>query len=259
MVHILSEVIQTFNLKMPALFPAAAYDAIYDRAFSKYQRERTSGKVTDDFIWQQFLRSWAAVAYRFRASFEHSHEYIKVIEPYRYSLTAIDTETQYAQERELFNFFVSSLSTIESLYYSLYFIGAFADPTIFDYDPLKPKMLKGITPVPTSEKYEKYGRKVGTPEATTLSQQLSVLISASQYTELKQVRNPLAHSIVPIRTNWVHVVESVYEGTSSSSSGTKWLHDIPLNLDTTATRHSWLAQRLEAIIRATDMFTLSRF
>lgn len=255
----LPQVIQTFNLKMPAQFPAALYDAIYDRVFRKYQGDRASGKVAEDFVMQQFLRSWAAVAYRFRASFEHSNEYIKVIEPYRYTLTAIDTETQYAQERELFNFFVSSLSTIESLFYSLYFVGAFADPTIFIYNPLNPKMLKDIKPVLTSRKFEAYERKVGTPEAKTLSQELTVLLSASQDTEMKGIRNPLAHSIVPIRTNWVHVVESVYKGASSSSSGTKWLNDIPLDLDTIATRHSWLAQKLEAIIRATDMFTLSRF
>jgi len=98
---------------MPPDFAAAPYRAIHARI--------TATIPTTHLAWSHYAAGWTALAYRFRACAEHDTALTQSI---RWAGAVPPPNERYVQERERFGFFVTGVSAIESLCYSLFAIGA---------------------------------------------------------------------------------------------------------------------------------------
>jgi len=87
---------------------------------------------------QMFAGAWNAVRYRYLACVEHDQSFTSSIQQ---QLTPLE---RYHQERDLFGFFVSGLSTIESLCYGLYAVASIIEPAGFAIRTQQD--LRGVTP-----------------------------------------------------------------------------------------------------------------
>lgn len=188
--------------------------------------------------WTQFAGSWNAVAIRFLSCVEHD---VKFTESIKKAGNSPPHPERYFQERELFGFFVTGLSTIESFCYGLYAIGSILKPLDFPFQ--KPKDMKNVTPEDTFERFKnKYkGEKI------TLA--LNQLIDSSEYKEWKEIRNILAHRIAPGR--------SFHHG-GSHHGETLWIKGIQIDNNTTVSRRKWLAKTFSNILQEAKDFTDSQ-
>jgi hypothetical protein len=159
----------------------------------------------------------------------------------------------YNQERELFGFFVTGWSAIESLCYALFAIGAMIDRKRFPI--LTQKDMRTIEPGKTTSKYYSAFNK------TLLTESLRKTTTSQEYKDWKEIRNVLLHRITPSRNIAIRMevsdnpptIESVY------SKGVSWWQEIPLDEATTAERRSWLAKTLGEVLHAAETFTTQRF
>jgi len=241
---------------MPAIFPMLPYEAIHKRVVS-------SSRCSDDFKREQFNGSWRAIAQRFRSNWQHSEKFTRITK--QFAFKPLDSEHQYAQERELFGFFVSSLAAFESFCYSLYVIGSFLDATIFRFvDSSKPNDLRNITPKTTLAAYAAFFQANNISTSGSIVDELKKVIDKppqpqTPYQELEEVRNILIHRIIPTRINVVKFTENLYLGTSTTEQASLWVNGIPLDKQTTRSRQKWLAVTLKSCLEAAEAFTRNSF
>lgn len=206
----------TIGLIMPKVFPVEPYESIHKRIVKKKDDYRKS--------WNQYAGAWSAVGYRFLSCNNHDKAFTESI---KRAGNAPPPSERYIQESNLFGFFVSGLSTIESLLYGLYAIASIIKVEEFPIDTFKD--LKSITPENTKEKFK--------AEFTNLSitDFLKILIDDKNYNykEWKDIRNILAHRTSQGRHFFVG---------GNHSGNALWIKEVHINDKTTSKRFKW--QRL---------------
>lgn len=157
------------GIPMPIDFPRQDYEAIHRHCWPRIP-------PSQDWRWVQFILAWHAVAYRFAAMAEHD-------EGYRIAFPGTNLIDRYKQERELFGFFVTGLSTLEAYAYGTHLLLAIVYPEIFPTDN-----LRNIKPRNTRKCFED-SRMPSEPLIDTFA----TLVTDPQFNEWEAVRNVLAH------------------------------------------------------------------
>jgi hypothetical protein len=225
----------TIGIVMPADFAVAPYEAIHARI--------TATLPTTHRAWSHYAGGWNALAYRFRACAEHDTAFTLSL---RRAGKAPRPNERYVQERELFSFFGTGLSAIESLCYSLFAIGSMLN--LKEFNLIEPGHLKAINPKKTTEQFS----KVFPNEAITTN--LAGMISDANYEEWCDIRNILAHRSAPGR----HFTRSIPpQPLDEQVLWGEWA--IPIDETTTRTRRAWLATTLRNLLSVTDAFTTHHF
>jgi len=221
-----NKTISTIGLEMPADFPSEPYEAINARLV----------KMKDPFpeSWSQFTGGWRAVAIRFLSCIEHDKNFTLSVKKFT---NAPQQPGRYIQERELFGFFVTGLSTIESLCYSLYAIASILDQNNF---PITERELRNVYPETVCLKFYDYYNN------ENITNELKKLINSQNYKEWKNIKNILAHRSVPGR--------HFYSGGEYNGKAL-WIDRIEINENTTASRLQWLKNKITTLINAINVFT----
>jgi len=221
-----------FDLTFPDDYPAAGLASIH-----VHLSERTP-TATETTEWKEWSSALNGVMYRFLAFSEH-HEKLAA------SLTDSPSPPQperYRQEKWLFAFFFEGLSSLECLYFGLYFIGVMAEPTRFN--------------VNRNRRDIKIGRVANWYSAAypleVLSQRLASVAASGDLQEWRDVRNFLSHRGAPGRT--------FYDG-GPEGGQVDW--NLPIRRVDVSTilepadlqrRRTWLAGTLTEISEAANAF-----
>lgn len=219
------------GLVAPRDFAVAPYKAIHSRVCTK--------KDAYPHSWNQYAGAWSAVAYRFLSCAAHDKAFSESI---HWAGDAPPQSERYNQERELFNFFMAGLATIESLYYGLFAIASMVDAQMFPITT--PKDMRSITPERTTCQF----KKVFPKESITVA--LEQVTTAQDFLDWKEIRNILAHRSVPGRIIRLQVGTSAHH-----RSAALWAKGIQIDKNTTASRRKWLAKAIADLLNATDDFT----
>lgn len=221
-----SIMLSTIGIEMPTCFPIKPYEVIHSRI----------EKNKDDFpkSWNQYAGAWNAIAYRFLSCSNYNFEFISLIK--RAGNSPVPTE-RYKQEKCLFGFFVTGLSTIESFCYGLYAIASMINSSYFPID--KAKHLRKIKIENTSKKF-----KCVYPNEK-ISEILSKLIEDPAFQKWKEIRNILAHRLAPVR--------HFFTGGDQNGEAL-WLNGIQINENTTSYRYEWLSETLTSILNNAELF-----
>jgi len=216
--NILSDPLITVGIIMPQDFPQTKYEAIHQHCQPKIE-------ANPDEKWDEYMFAWNAVAYRFSALAEHD-------EKFRSAFSGTGAKDRYIQERELFGFFVTGLSTIEAFSYGLYFLLSVEHPDSFPVDNRRAITVKKTTGC----------LRAALPDEP-LTPRLEDLLIDQTFISWEEIRNVLAHRGAPGRN------------ISLGSSEDTWkLEDIPINPDLTKSRREWLAGLLNELFDKTYLF-----
>jgi hypothetical protein len=209
---------------MPPDFPAEPYESIQQRVSVDLGESHPEPR-------KLFAGGWNAVRYRYLACTEHDRDFTHSIQQERTHLE------RYHQERDLFGFFVTGLSTIESLCFALYAIGSIVKPNEFPIGT--DRNLREITPARTARQFAESFQ--GEPLTTALEQ----LTNSGEFAEWSRLRNVLAHRTTPGR--------GIYVG--GPQHGTIEWAGINLDDETTPSRRRWLSEVVRGLLEAGDLFT----
>jgi hypothetical protein len=219
---------------IPEDFPLDVYNKILNRVDKKYYPVNTI-----DSLGEQFYDAWQAVGYRFFTCVEHDIAFTASIE--RAGSRPAERMEHYIQERELYGFFVTGLTIIESFYYGCYIIAAIIDSIGFPVD--RPEKIK------VDETADRYLDNF--PEES-ITHQLDNLRKDVAYKDWKNTRNILAHRTTPQRVNEINL----WPSQTNPTVGVTWSTDkILLNKNTTTIRRTWLAATVTRLICELDTFT----
>lgn len=223
---------------MPSAFPDALFEAVKDRIIAKMptpspERENLSGGHN-------------GVRYRLRACADYSEEFIECV---RRVGDAPPPEDRYQQERQLFGFFVSGISALDSFNFFIYFAAAHLQPAYFPTE--RPGHTKAIARKPTADAF---GKRFPGEVITTA---LNNLVDDPKLKEWDEFRNVLAHRAAPGRRIYVSF------GTSSPDPAAEWKIDpagnLKIDADLTPPRLEWLATTLAVLAVAADQFAHKHF
>lgn len=224
------------DIAMPTDFASEAYDSVYERlaAIFAYQQPQPPS-------WPEYSAAWQGLAYRFQSCDEHDQAFTESIN--RFGVTPPPLE-RYRQERELFGFFVTGLSSIECICYSLFSVGSLLTPDEF---PLAAEAeMREVSPGTTLRRF----RVAFANESVT--HVLAQILGEQQYHDWKNARNVLSHRSHPGRNISVTV--------GGPPHTARWaVQAIPIDVHTTASRRKWLASTLGNVLKETDVFTANRF
>jgi len=181
------------NFMPPKDFPQESFQEFGKCASGLLPAALSDEALSDPLQRQyQFVRSWQAARFRYRACCEANDEFKSLFanatELFREWNS--DEEHWYKIERYLYTFFTNGLSVFESFGFCLYFIGNAIAPLKFVHvkDPRK------ITLKVTSEAFG-----AAFPN-TAITDRLVRLRKDSQFCELDSIRNILAHRISGMRS-----------------------------------------------------------
>jgi hypothetical protein len=217
------------SLWMPRDFAIDSYKSVKSHVLSQGNPD----------LVEEFNAAWNALAYRYRSCHEHDRKFTNSVS------SAGDAPRQperYAQERELFGFFIAGYAAIESLCYGLFAIGSILKPEYFKM--ATECQRKGINPGNTAKQF------CGQFHKHRISTVLKQLTRSSEFDEWDKTRNVLIHRTHPARA-FYHVPDMAPPPTTARGLNT------PMVIDpqTTASRRAWLAGRIHELLNAADEFT----
>lgn len=193
----------------------------------------------------QFLGGWNAVAHRFRATADHDKTFIAAIQEAP-THNALAFENKHVQERELFGFFVTGFSVLESIAYSLFALCSMVNAQAF---PIQTPQDRRRVSLAETEK-----RLVANFPNERLTSVFQACLSSVDFQQWKDVRNTLAHRTSPPRL-YRQTVSIGASNTGITSWSAEWL-DFGISLDagTTAHRRIWLAKNTNEVLDAANEF-----
>src|SRR3990172_8534387 len=201
------------GIEMPDDFAIGPYEAVRLR-MSKLQN-------VADSIRAEYSGAWNGVAIRFLSCAEHDGAFTELMKRHG---SSPDSRERYQQERELFGFFVTGLSALESFLYGLHAIAAMLRPSAFPMNNEKERIEITLTTVCM--------RLNAIFPEEQIGKVLSHVAGESQLTEGKKIRNVLPHHPHPGRIFSVGGPEGDY---------TKWsLEEIVIDVETTSKWRRWL-------------------
>ncbi|MDP1992582.1 MAG: hypothetical protein Q8K00_16360 [Syntrophales bacterium] len=218
--------LSTVGIAMPPDFPRVSYEAIHEHCKAKMTSNPPLASKR-----KEYSAAWHAVAYRYLALSEHDKAFAEAIARNSHF-------DRYIQERELFNFFIAGLSTLETLSYGLYFLASIACAN--DFPVNNPR---SITLSSTTEHFLKTFPK------KSITSRLDALRNDPNFREWCNVRNILAHRCAPGR-----IIYPFIGGPPTDPDDIWQLDSIPLNEDTTRLRRKWLSQMLTQLLDDARIF-----
>lgn len=184
----------------------------------------------------EFFFAWTAIAYRYKACVDHDARYTDSVTRAGNTPPYPD---RYLQDEELFNFFTTGHSAVESACYAFYAVGAMIQPCSFPFTTDTHR--RKVDPNWTADKFAK--AFPGAPIVTALQ----TMLASQQYIEWKTIRNILNHRTAPGR----------FISIGGGQTAVEWKTvNISLDQMTTASRLTWLAQTLEGLIAAAAMLPI---
>jgi hypothetical protein len=105
--------LSTIHLPMPDDFDIASYESVASRIAPLHEVHSDS--------WPEYAGGWSAIGYRFYACAEYDESFGRSFLRHGGSPSSLE---RHGQERDLYGFFVTGLSVIESFCYGLYSIAA---------------------------------------------------------------------------------------------------------------------------------------
>lgn len=227
-------------MQMPKDFASAPYEAVSSRVSAKNQTH------PDSLV--QFAVAWSAVRHRFLSCTEHSEAFTKAIkEAGTPGVTPQTADMWYAQQKELFDFFMNGLATIENVCYGLFAVGSILDTQQF---PIATENnLRDIGAISTACKFANLFAN------ETISSTLEQLTASQEFNEWRDIRRVLFHRGLPGRIISLTLGggEPLYGGTQWGQG--VWGQGIPIDENTTVSRRRWLAETLRDLLTAADTFT----
>jgi hypothetical protein len=221
---------------IPLDFPREIFNSVIMRVYSANDKKFQS-RIVDDFI-----DSSNAVAYRFFTNCEHDKAFTDSIDQVGANPPRLDN---YFQERELFGFFITGLASLESFAYSCYALGAILDETKF---PMSNP--KDISIYSTRNKFINYYLN------ESITSTLDQLKDKSEFKEWCDVRNVLAHRLMPARQIKVTIFPIRSDPLEQEVS---ILNKVVIDNKTTFSRRKWLSQTLSDLYSAVDEFAKKYF
>lgn len=194
-------------------------------------------------LCREFSAAWNAVAYRYLACTEHHETFTSSLN------RAGDSppfSERYVQERELFAFFYTGLSTVECFCYGLFIAGHILKPANFPFS--SDRQRRAVTPKHTLNCLTSAFAGDGLVDA------LRSIVQSADLEQWSDVRNVLTHRANPGRQFNDNAGEP-----SSSVGVTEWFGGLVIETLTTATLHDWLTQSLILLASATENFASVHF
>lgn len=225
---------------MPKDFASAPYEAISSRVSARNQTHPDS--------WTQFAAAWNSVRYRFLSCTEHSEAFTKAIKEAGTPGVTPQTENSwYTQQKELFGFFVTGITTIECLCYGLFAVGSILNAQQFPI--ATPNDLRAIKARSTTRKFT-----IVFPNEV-VSSALQQVTNSQEFKDWGEVRHVLIHRGLPGR-----IISLTLGGDEPQYGGTQWGQGlwgqgISINEHTTASRWRWLTETVRNLLIAADAFT----
>jgi hypothetical protein len=219
-------VANTIGMELPEDFPLAAYHEVSVglTPLLNLQFDR----------WREWASAWNSVAYRYLAVDECDQGFRASIG--RYS-TSPSAPQRYQQERDLFGFFVSGLSAIESFCYGAFAMASMVDAGAFPFSTSGDK--RAVTVKSTELAFERRFPSL------KLSRVLCELVASAEFDEWTHLRNVLAHRGTPGRG---FTRGGVDDGQAI------WLRGILVDESTTANRRRWLSLILGQLLAGAAEF-----
>jgi hypothetical protein len=219
---------------MPAGFPAAQFDAIYEIVQSLDPNHSE--------LRSHFVEAWLALGYRYRAMSEYGREFTNLIATDGPSVVG---EKRYLQERVLFGFFGSAFAAFEASFFGLFAIGAILVPT--DFPLATPADQRSVNADSTLRAYKRIF------PADRLVMALEGITNDFAFRDLREIRNVLTHRAAPARTHYLAPPES-------KLPQTEWNNfKIALDKNTTKTREAEVSRLLTALLTAAGTFARTKF
>jgi len=166
-------------------FPQIKFESIYTILNSKYVKVKE---------YEHFTGAWNALSYRYKASYDHGRNFIKLLKQHG---TAPEPDKRYLQEQALFNYFNSCFSVFESMCYGFYAIGSIVSPDYFFIND--PSDQRKITPESTCKAFQKAF------PGEIITNTLTELIADSKYISIRDTRNILTHRTAPGRKHYLNI------------------------------------------------------
>lgn len=212
------------GIEMPEEFNCKIYNEVFITVHSLFNPQEPLPQT-----WIGFSSGWNAISFRYKSMSYHD-------EMFRRYLNEGGFEGRYLEERELFNFFVNGLSSLETFFYAIYNLGKFIDAGIFN------DSVRQINPERTLQKFQ-----LKFPDFS-IEKFLSGLLDDGNYKELKEVRNALAHRIIPGRIIYASIGKEV-------NPPDNWkLKGLTIDEGLTYNRRRWLSQILSQAFEETLEF-----
>lgn len=220
-------------------FPEEAYNEVHS-CLNKY-------KDTHRVQWELFSLGWNGLAYRYRALAEYDEQFTTSV---KVSISP-PPEERYKQGKAFFGFFVNAISVIECFFFSTYCMASILKPDVF--------------PVSKAEDLRFNPEAVDSDFSTNfpedpLAREMSRCLKESTYKKMKDIRNVLTHRGMPPRKFYAGGERDgmATMPTNLPAPSDQWQFDLPLDAQTTASRHQWLSHTLEDLIAAADDFCKRR-
>jgi hypothetical protein len=227
--------LSTNHLPMPDDFDRDSYENVFSRLAPL--------NLTYPIPWGEYAGAWIALSYRFYSCAEYSDSFTESLQTHGGTAQALEC---YRQERDLYNFFVSGLSAIESFYYGLFAVASMLDSNTFPVQTDEGKRTKPEGVV------RRFLARFPNENVTTTMQNL---LADKAYKEWNDRRNILAHRNTPGRLMSIRVTM----GRVDANYGPLRWGEIDLDERTTPSRRQWLAETLRDLLSAADTFTANHF
>jgi len=229
--------VQVHGIDFPDDFPVQPYDAVHAKIHSAHRQP--------DQVFHQG-GAWKGLAYRFLTAAEADDRFTDIVGDEQNHLN------RFHQEEALFNFFVNSLSAIESFFYGLHWIGTIAEPARFPV-AMTDDDLRKIKTGKTLNKF-RTGPHAGIFTAAfaalqTLDPATGDWINTGPYEELKDVRNILAH-----RASYGRILHAAVGGGVQLDDVWR-VRNIPINNQVTRSRRTWLVATLTGLLNSAQAYT----
>jgi hypothetical protein len=219
---------------MPDDFNITSYESVASRLAPLHS--------THPVAWPEYAGGWVALGHRFRACAEYDESFVESFRQHGGSPPPLE---RHGQERDLYGFFVSGLSVVESFCYGLYGIASMLRSDRFPIQTDDEK--RRINPQMVTDKFA----SVFPGEPVT--QELSALMGNQNFGKWKDVRNMLAHRASPGRRHSITLPVG-----REAERGTSAWGNLTLSEHVTADRRRWLSNTLGSLLRATANFTTTR-
>jgi hypothetical protein len=240
---------------IPPDFPMSDYQ-IVEAAVDRWLKATRHGDETP-LVWYEFVRAWQAAAHRFRMCAEHDQAFTEAI-----AVANCTHEDLYIRDRALFLFFVTALSTIESICYAAFALASMLRPSDF---PLGSNKDRARVSVETVRKA--FGTFYPNRDITLT---LGGLTADPTFRQISDARNIQAHRQLPQRTLSVsltlssdpaaRMAGSVETQVSIDDRSTPHgMHTMVLDLQTTASRRRWLVDTTKRLVDGLAGFTRTEF
>lgn len=232
-------VVKSVGLEMPDDFPVSPFNAVHAK-LSPLRNHCPDA-------WPEWLGGWNAIAYRFKSCADDDARFTESIQR---DGDGPGQPARYFQEKSLFDFFMAGLASIDSFSHALYAVGSILDPAAFPITTSKD--LRKVSPEWTLKLFAKH-EHIASDAITTA---LEGILKDSDYEEMDDFRNVLAHRIAPRRQFRLSA------GSVSATDGASWqpvatkggMRSLRLDVTTTSSKRNWLAGALATVVGETERF-----